>query len=60
MFRQLDADDVDNNTKDMEESIDKGYIITREVFGLNDKTRTYAEKWIKWANENPDKTIDLI
>lgn len=43
-FRPLDADDVDNNTKDMEESIGKGYIITREVFGLNDKTKPYAER----------------
>ena len=48
VFRPLDADDVDNNTKDMEESIGKGYIIVREVFGLNDKTEPYAERWIKW------------
>ena len=47
VFRPLDADDVDNNTKDMEESsIGKGYIIVREVFGLNDKTRPYAERWL--------------
>ena len=26
-FRPLDADDVDNNTKEMEESIGQGYII---------------------------------
>lgn len=54
-FYPLDADDIDNNTKEMEESIGKGYIITREIFGLNDKTRVKAEKWVKWANENPDK-----
>ena len=60
VFYPLDADDVDNNTKDMEESIGKGYIIVREVFGLNDKTEPYAERWIKWANENPDKATDLI
>ena len=60
VFRPLDADDVDNNTKDMEESIGKGYIIVREVFGLNDKTKPYAERWIKWANENPDKATGLI
>ena len=60
VFRPLDADDVDNNTKDMEESIGKGYIIAREVFGLNDKTRPYAERWIKWANKNPDKATGLI
>lgn len=60
VFRPLDANDVDNNTKDIEDSIDKGYIITREVFGLNDKIELYAERWIKWANENPDKATDVI
>ncbi len=60
VFRPLDADDVDNNTKDMEESICEGYIIVREVFGLNNKTEPYAERWIKWANENPDKATGLI
>ena len=59
-FYPLDADDVDNNTKDMEESIGQGYIIVREVFGLNDKTRPFAERWIKWANENKDKAVGLI
>ena len=59
-FNPLDADDVDNNTKDMEESIGQGYIIVGEVFGLNDKTRSYAERWIKWANENKDKAVGLI
>ena len=39
VFYPLDADDVDNNTKDMEESIGQGYILTKEVFGLNEKTR---------------------
>lgn len=57
VFYPLDADDVDNNTKDMEESIGKGYIIVREVFGLNDKTEPYAERWIKWANEDLDKAL---
>ena len=59
-FNPLDADDVDNNTKEMEESIGQGYILTKEVFGLNEKTRPYAERWIKWANENNDKAVGLI
>ena len=59
-FYPLDADDVDKNTKEMEESIVQGYIIVREVFGLNDKTRSYAERWVKWANENKDKAVGLI
>ena len=60
VFYPLDADDVDNNTKDMEESIGQGYILTKEVFGLNEKTRPYAERWVKWANENKDKAVGLI
>lgn len=43
----------------MEEAIGNGYILTREVFGLNEKTRPYAEQWIEWANKNPDK-VDSI
>lgn len=43
-FHPLDADDVDDNTKIQEE--DSGYIITREVFGLNDITRLKAENWV--------------
>lgn len=31
VFRPLDADDVDNNTKDMEESIGEGYIIVIRI-----------------------------
>ena len=60
VFRPLDADDVDNNTKDMEESIGQGYILTKEVFGLNDKTRPFAENWVKWANENKDKAVSVL
>lgn len=60
VFRPLDADEVDENTKDMEESIGEGYIITKEVFGLNDRTKPYAERWVKWANENQDKATGLI
>lgn len=54
-FYPLDAEDVDNTTEMMEDAVDKGYIITKEVFGLNDITRPFAERWVKWANENMDK-----
>lgn len=57
-FYTLDADDVDNNTEDQEKA--KGYIVVREVFGLNDITRPKAENWIKWANENMDKAVGVI
>ena len=59
VFLPLDADDVDDNTKQMEEAIEKGYIITKEVFGLNEKTRPFAENWVKWVNENLDKAVEL-
>ena len=60
VFYPLDADDVDNNTKDMEESIGRGYILTKEIFGLNEKTRFHAERWVKWANENKDKAVSVL
>lgn len=59
-FRPLDADDIDSNTKEMENAFGNGYIIVREVFGLNDKTRPFAEKWVKWANENMDKAVSIL
>lgn len=59
-FRPLYAEDVDINTHQMEEAVGKGYILTREVFGLNDTTRPYAERWVKWANENLDKAVSLL
>lgn len=57
-FRPLDADDVDDNTEIQENA--KGYIITKEVFGLNNITRPIAEKWIEWANENMDKAVGIV
>ena len=58
-FYPMDADDIDSNTEMMEGCIGKGYIITREIFGLNEKTRPFAENWVKWANENPDKAVGI-
>ena len=60
VFYPLDADDVDNNTKEMEDSVGQGYIITKEVFGLNEKTRPYVKRWIKWANDNKDKAVSIL
>ena len=57
-FVPLDADDVDSSTDILENA--KGYIIVREVFGLNDITRPIAENWIKWANENMDKATSVM
>lgn len=51
-FNPLDADDVDSNTRIMENLIGKGNIFTNEVFGLNDKTRPVVENFVKWMNLN--------
>lgn len=59
-FYPLDANDIDGNTKIMEESINKGWILTNEIFGLNERTRSHAEKWIEWANSNPDKVVSIL
>ena len=60
VFYPLDADDVDSNTDMMEDAIGKGYFLTKEVFGLIDKTGPFAENWVKWANQNKDKAVGLI
>lgn len=57
-FYPLDADDVDDNTDIQEKA--KDYILTKEVFGLNDITRPKAEAWVKWANENMDKAVGIL
>jgi hypothetical protein len=59
-FYPLDAEDIDSNTKIMEKAVGNGYILTKEVFGINDITRPFAENWIKWANENMDKAVSVL
>ena len=47
----------------MEKAVGKGYIFTKEVFGIfgiNDITRPFAENWIKWANKNMDKAVSVL
>jgi len=57
-FHPLDADDVDDNTELQEDA--EGYILAKEVFGLNDITRPKAESWVKWANENINKAVSVL
>lgn len=57
-FHPLDADDVDSNTEI--QSANNKFILTREVFELNDITRPKAENWVKWANENIDKIVSAL
>ena len=59
-FRPLYAEDIDSNTRMMEDAVGKGYILTREVFGLNDITKPFAERWMAWANENLDKDLSIL
>ena len=68
VFYPLDADDVDNNTKEMEESIGQGYILTKEVFGLNIEVGTINDEGDEDAskkqplpnNDNPPDENDLL
>ena len=57
-FHPLDAEEVDGNTKIQEKAA--GFILTGEVFGLNDITRLRAEKWVEWANENLDMAVSVL
>lgn len=57
-FRPLDAEDVDSNTEIQEQA--EGYILTKEVFGLNDITRLKAEKWVEWANDNMNRAVGVL
>ncbi len=57
-FRPLDAEDVDSNTLIQMDAA--SYMLTNEVFGLNDTTRQMAEQWVNWANENMDKAVGIL
>lgn len=59
-FYPLDTEDVDTNTREMEDAIGQGYILTNECFGLNEKTRPFAERWLQWANQNMDKAVGIL
>lgn len=56
-FYPLDIEEVEFNTKFQEGA--QGYILTREVFELNDVTRSKAERWIEWANANMGKAVGI-
>lgn len=56
--RPLDADSLGFNTEDMEKA--EGYILVREPFVLNDITKPKAERWVTWANENPEQVKSIL
>ena len=57
-FYPFDAEEIELNTEMQEEA--QGYILTREIFELNDITRPKVERWIEWANANMDKAVSIL
>lgn len=57
-FYPLELEDVELNTELMEKA--DGYILTGEVFCLTDEIRNKCERWIKWANDNPEKAVSIL
>ena len=38
----------------------KDSVLVHEIFFLDDQTREKAERWIKWANEQPDEVRSIL
>jgi hypothetical protein len=57
-FFPIEIEEIEDNTKLMQEA--KGWINTREVVLLTPEIREKCNRWIKWANDNPDKAVGLI
>lgn len=57
-FYPIDKEEIEDNTELMANA--DGWILTREVVLLTPEIRSKCERWIQWANENPDKAVGLI
>lgn len=57
-FYPLDIEEIEDATKIMAEA--KGCINTKDVVELTPELRLKCERWVEWANNNPDKAVDLI
>lgn len=57
-FYPIDKEEIEDNTTLMADA--DGWILTREVVLLTPEIRSKCERWIQWANENPDKAVGLI
>lgn len=57
-FYSMDADEIESATEVMENA--KGFIIQREVVLLTPAIREHFEKWVAWANANPDEVKSLL
>lgn len=57
-FYPLDIEEIEDNTEMMRKA--NGWILTREVVLLEPDIRDKCERWVKWANENPDKAVSCL
>lgn len=56
-FYPLDLEDIESNTDIMQDA--QGWIFTKEVMLLTPEIRAKCERWIEWANSNPEKVMPL-
>ena len=52
-FYPIEIEEIEDNTAIMRKA--EGFILTREVVFLDDEIRAKCERWVSWANENPEK-----
>lgn len=57
-FYPLEIEEIISSTQIMEKA--NGWILTREVVWLKPDIREKCERWVEWANANPDKAVGLI
>ncbi len=57
-FYPIDKEEIEDNTELMANA--DGWILTRGVVLLTPEIRSKCERWVQWANENPDKAVGLI
>lgn len=57
-FYPLDLEDIESNTEIMPDT--QGWILTKEVMLLTPEIRAKCEKWVEWANSNPEKVMPAI
>lgn len=57
-FYPLDVEDVETTTQQMEHA--EGYVLTREPMLLTDTVRKKCERWVEWANTNPNKAVSVL
>lgn len=57
-FYPIEIEEIEDNTKVMASA--DGWINTREVVWLTPEIRRKCERWVEWANNNPEKAVSLI